>query len=47
MLLSVNDLLNNCEVGYCIGYEYWNKGITSEALTAVITFLFEEVWDDL
>ena len=42
-VMSVDDLRNNCEVGYCIGYEFWNKGITSEALTAVITFLFEEV----
>lgn len=40
---SVNDSRNNCEVGYCIGYNFWNKGITSEALAAVIAFLFEEV----
>lgn len=33
----------NCEIGYCIGYKYWNKGITSEALSAVINFLFIEV----
>lgn len=33
----------NCEIGYCIGYDYWNKGITSEALFAVINFLFNEV----
>ena len=42
-VMSVDDLRNNCEVGYCIGYDYWNKGITSEALAAVIQFLFEEV----
>lgn len=42
-VMSVDDLRNNCEVGYCIGYDYWNKGITSEALAAVIEFLFEEV----
>ncbi len=33
----------NCEIGYCIGYNYWNKGITSEALSAVMSFLFKEV----
>ncbi len=42
-VMSVDDLRNNCEVGYCIGYDFWNKGITSEALTAVISFLFSEV----
>lgn len=42
-VMSVDELRNNCEVGYCIGYDYWNKGITSEALAAVIAFLFEEV----
>ncbi len=40
---TVNDMRNNCEVGYCIGYDFWNKGITSEALAAVIMFLFDEV----
>ncbi len=29
------------EIGYCIGKKYWRQGITSEALTAVIDFLFE------
>ncbi|MBQ7834455.1 MAG: GNAT family N-acetyltransferase [Ruminiclostridium sp.] len=28
------------EVGYCIGKRYWRNGITSEALSAVIDFLF-------
>lgn len=41
--MSVDDLRDNCEVGYCIGYDFWNKGITSEALAAVIRFLFDEV----
>ena len=42
-VMSVDNLRNNCEVGYCIGYNFWNKGITSEALAAVIEFLFNEV----
>lgn len=32
----------SCEIGYCIGYDYWNKGFTTEALYAVIEYLFEE-----
>ncbi len=41
--MSVDELRNNCEVGYCIGYDYWNKGFTSEALAAIMTYLFAEV----
>lgn len=28
-------------IGYCIGKKYWHQGITSEALKAVIDFLFQ------
>ena len=42
-VMAIDNLRNNCEVGYCIGYDFWNKGITSEALASVIAFLFEEV----
>ena len=31
------------EIGYCIGRTWWHRGITSEALGAVIKFLFEVV----
>lgn len=31
------------EIGYCIGKRWWHKGYTSEALKAVMSFLFEEV----
>jgi ribosomal-protein-alanine N-acetyltransferase len=31
------------EIGYCIGRSWWNCGITSEALAAVIDFLMDEV----
>lgn len=41
--LSIDEKNLSCEVGYCLGYAYWNKGITSEALGAVMDFLFEEV----
>ena len=36
--------VNNCaETGYVISKAYWNKGITTEALRAVIKFCFEEL----
>ena len=30
-------------IGYCIGRTWWHKGITSEALKAVMDFLFDVV----
>ncbi len=30
-------------IGYCLGDEYWHKGIMTEAFMRVIRFLFEEV----
>ena len=30
-------------IGYCISKKWWNKGITSEALKALIKYFFEEV----
>ena len=41
--MFVDDMRRNCEAGYCIGYDFWNKGITSEALSAIINYLFNEV----
>lgn len=41
--ISIDEKNCNCEIGYCIGYDYWSKGITSEAVSAVIKFLFTEV----
>ncbi len=38
-----NDSIGSAEIGYCIGRSWWHKGITSEALNAVIDFLFAEV----
>ncbi len=42
-IINLDEKNNSCEIGYCIGYNYWNKGITSEALYAVMNFLFNEV----
>ncbi len=31
------------ELGYCMGVEFWNKGLMSEAVKAVIGYLFAEI----
>ncbi|MDE6589858.1 MAG: GNAT family N-acetyltransferase, partial [Oscillospiraceae bacterium] len=31
------------EIGYCMGRRWWHQGIMTEALGAVIDFLFEQV----
>lgn len=35
--------VGSLHVGYCIGQQYWGKGIMTEAFSAVIGFLFETV----
>lgn len=42
-VVNIKRNVDAVEIGYCIGREYWNWGITSEALSAVIKFFFEEV----
>ena len=32
-----------CEIGYCISKSYWNQGVTTEALKAIIDYLLKEV----
>lgn len=41
-LMNIDNYIENCEVGYCIGKDFWNKGITAEAFSAVIDFAFKE-----
>ena len=38
-----NESLNMLHIGYCIGSKWWHQGITSEAFSAIIPYLFEEV----
>ena len=38
-----DDRTEKAEIGYCIGRPWWHRGITSEALDAVIDFMFEQV----
>jgi ribosomal-protein-alanine N-acetyltransferase len=42
-LMNIDNNIDGCEVGYCIGRAFWNKGIVTEALNAVIDFAFKEV----
>jgi len=42
-VVDKNDDINMVVIGYCIGKQWWNKGITSEALSAVIKFFFDEI----
>ncbi len=31
------------DLGYCMGYDYWNKGIMTEAVKTIIDYLFSEI----
>ena len=42
-VVSINEKTQMVEIGYCIGRPWWNRGITSEALIAVINFMFDQV----
>lgn len=41
--VHMNDLVGKVEIGYCIGKNWWHRGIVSEALSQVIRFFLEEV----
>ncbi len=41
--VKTNDETESATVGYCIGRDWWGRGITAEALEAVIAFFFDEV----
>lgn len=42
-VVGIGENSSKAHIGYCIGKDWWNKGITSEALSAVMDFLFEIV----
>jgi len=42
-VVKVDEAIQAGHMGYCIGKRWWRQGITSEALAAVIRFLFEDV----
>jgi len=42
-IVELSDKDARAVAGYCIGYDYWGKGLMTEALGAVIEFMFGEV----
>jgi len=42
-VVEQSDEDERCDIGYCIGTDYWNKGYVTESMKAVIDFLFIEV----
>lgn len=42
-VVDQNEYLNILHIGYCIGSRWWHQGITSEAFSAIIPYLFHEV----
>jgi ribosomal-protein-alanine N-acetyltransferase len=43
LLVSTVGRAQSAHIGYCIGKRWWHRGIMSEALQAVIDFLFSKV----
>ena len=37
------DDIGEAEVGYCIGKQWWHKGLVTEAMMAVMGYLFDQV----
>ena len=42
-VVNHRDDIGEAEIGYCIGKKWWHQGIVTEALTAVMAYLFDEV----
>ena len=42
-VVSLDDRIKKCEIGYCIGKAFWRRGIMTEALAAVINYMFDNV----
>ena len=42
-VVNHRDDIAEAEIGYCIGKHWWHKGIMTEALGAVMNYLFREV----
>ena len=42
-VVDIKENVSTVHIGYCIGKAWWHKGITSEALKAVMDFMFDEV----
>lgn len=42
-VVEKNERRDIMHIGYCIGSKWWNQGVTSEAFSGIISFLFDEV----
>lgn len=42
-IVRCSDKREYAELGYCIGYDYWSQGFMTEAVQAIVSFLFIEV----
>jgi [ribosomal protein S5]-alanine N-acetyltransferase len=42
-LINIDNSNENCEVGFCIGKLWWNKGLVTEAFSEIINFAFKSV----
>lgn len=42
-LMNIDNINENCEVGFCIGKIFWNRGIMTEVLHSILDFAFNEV----
>ena len=42
-VVDIKENISTVHIGYCIGKAWWHRGIMSEALKAVMEFLFDEV----
>ena len=41
-VVNMDDRVEKVEIGYCMGRNWWHMGIMTEALRAVIEFLFDD-----
>lgn len=42
-VVELNENIGMVNIGYCIGSKWWHKGYTSEALSAIIKFFFDNI----
>lgn len=42
-VVRISEANEYADLGYCMGYQYWNQGFMPEAVKAVIDYLFAEV----
>lgn len=42
-LMNIDNHNENCEIGYCLGQRFWNKGIMTEVFLGIIEFAFHEI----